>query len=409
MATEWKRVKLGDLCEITSSKRFHLSERTTQGIPFYCTKEILQKLRGDEDIECDYIDEKFYLQIKEKFGVPETNDLLLTTRGTVGFPYLYKANDKFYFADGNLSWFRKFSEELDSHFLYYWFLSTEGKAGVDSIAKGTAQKAVPITGLGTLSISLPPLETQQKIAGILSAYDDLIENNRKQIKLLEEAAQKLYKEWFVKLNFPGHENTKIVDGVPEGWENNSILSFKFFKQINPSVQKYEGEKIYYATADVNGTYIDGMGEKVTYTNRPSRASIQPCENSVWFARMSNSYKILNYFGESKQLAYKSIISSGFAGFTTDEKYFGFLYTTISSDFFDQEKNRYATGATQVSLTNEGLKRIKILVPIEELIIYFSSIINPLIEKMEVLKKQIKALQLTRDKLLPKLMNGNLEV
>ena len=77
----------------------------------------------------------------------------------------------------------------------------------------------------SLDITLPPLPTQQKIASILSAYDDLIENNRRQIKLLEEAALKLYKEWFVKLNFPGHETTKIVDGVPEGWKKGTLNEF----------------------------------------------------------------------------------------------------------------------------------------------------------------------------------------
>ena len=409
MKAEWKKVKLVELCEITSSKRFHLSERTKNGVPFYCTKEILQKLRGEEEIDCDYIDEKFYLQIKEKFGVPVTDDLLLTTRGTIGFPYLYKDTDKFYFADGNLSWFRNFSNRLNSHFLYYWFLSSLGKAGVDSIAKGTAQKAVPITGLGTLEISLPPLETQQKIASILSAYDDLIENNRKQIKLLEEAAQRLYKEWFVDLRFPGYENVAIVDGVPEGWRKDSILSFDFFTQINPNVKKFEGEKFYYATADVNGTFLDGKGEKVTFSKRPSRASVQPCENSVWFARMSNSYKILCCFGKSNILASNSIISSGFAGFYSDEKYFGFIYTTIASGYFNQEKNRYATGATQVSLTNEGLKRIEILVPTENLIIKFSTIANHIIKKSELLKNQIQLLQQARDKLLPRLMSGEMEV
>ena len=88
----------------------------------------------------------------------------------------------------------------------------------------TTRASLKNDDLLSMTIPLPPFETQQKIAGILSAYDDLIENNRKQIKLLEEAAQKLYKEWFIKLNFPGHENVKIVDGVPEGWIETDINS-----------------------------------------------------------------------------------------------------------------------------------------------------------------------------------------
>ena len=227
---KWKKVILGDICTITSSKRFHLTERTDHGIPFYCSKEIIQKIKGEDITECDYIDELLYKDIDKKYGVPKANDLLLTTRGTIGIPYIYKENDKFYFADGNLTWIKNFEKDIDSKWLYFWFLSHDGKKKIDAIAKGTAQKAVPILGIKQLEVILPPLDIQQKIASILSAYDDLIENNKKQIKLLEEAAQRLYKEWFVDLRFPGHENSKIVDGIPEGWKVGPVESIALFKR-----------------------------------------------------------------------------------------------------------------------------------------------------------------------------------
>lgn len=96
-------------------------------------------------------------------------------------------------------------------------LSRDFYAKADAVAIGAAQRTVSLGSLRNIKIDVPSLESQKHIADILSAYDDLIENNQKQIKLLEEAAQRLYKEWFVDLRFPGHENTKIVDGVPEGW------------------------------------------------------------------------------------------------------------------------------------------------------------------------------------------------
>jgi hypothetical protein len=110
-----------------------------------------------------------------------------------------------------------------------------------------------------------------------------------------------------------------------------------------------------------------------------------------------------------QSVHNDKIKQEFAGFHSDEKYFGFIYTTIASGYFNQEKNRYATGATQVSLTNEGLRRISILVPSEDLIIKFSSIANHIIKKSELLKNQIQLLQQARDKLLPRLMSGEMEV
>ncbi|MBQ5404295.1 MAG: restriction endonuclease subunit S, partial [Bacteroidales bacterium] len=217
---EWKKVKLGDCCDITSSKRFHLSERTQTGVPFYCTKEIIQKLRGDKKIDCDYIPEDLYLDIKKKFGVPTKDDLLLTTRGTIGIPYLYKDTDRFYFADGNLSWFRKFNDYLNPNYLYYWFLSPNGRFFVNSIAVGTAQKAVPIAGLMNLTLSLPPLPSQRRISSILSDYDSLIENYQRQISLLEESAKRIYKEWFVDFKFPGVEMAE--NGLPKGWQKKKL-------------------------------------------------------------------------------------------------------------------------------------------------------------------------------------------
>ena len=213
---KWEMSTIGQHCTVTSSKRFHLSDRCNYGIPFYCSKEIIQKVNGEIVTECDYIKEDAYESVKKQFGVPVCGDLLITTRGTYGVPYIYRDTDKFYFADGNLTWLKDFDNHLLVKFLYYWILSHEGQKKIDAIAKGTAQKAVPIATLKLIEIPLPPIETQKRIADILSAYDDLIENNQKQIKLLEEAAQRLYKEWFVDLRFPGHEHTAIVDGVPEG-------------------------------------------------------------------------------------------------------------------------------------------------------------------------------------------------
>ncbi len=405
MKEEWKKVKLGELCEITSSKRFHLSERTTLGIPFYCTKEILLKLKGEENFECDYIAEKFYEEIKTKFGVPETGDLLLTTRGTVGYPYLYRKTDKFYFADGNLSWFKNFSEKLDSHFLYYWFLSVDGKSKVDSIAKGTAQKAVPITGLGILDITLPPLPTQQKIASILSAYDDLIENNRKQIKLLEEAAQKLYKEWFVKLNFPGHENTKIVDGIPEGWSYERIDSF---------VELQNGFAFKSDSFDEDGTYkiitIKNVQDGIFDSNNVSKIKQIPQKMPKW-CNLKSGDILLSLTGNVGRVCLVTsencLLNQRVAKLKSD--YPSYTYILFRSKDMFIMMNNLANGAAQQNLSPIRTGEQKILKPSKEVINSFERISKPYIKKIQMLFKQNETLQIARDKLLPKLMNGEIEV
>ena len=230
MATEWKKVKLGDIATVTSSKRVFANQYTKTGIPFYRQKEIIEKNRGEELSEQLFISNDLYRKMKMNYGVPQKNDLLITGVGvTLGIPYLVK-DETFYFKDGNLIWLKDISENVNSQFIFYYINSAEGQKTIWSRTIGSAQPALTIDLVKQFQFPCPPLETQQKIAGILSAYDDLIENNRKQIKLLEEAAQKLYKEWFVKLNFPGHENVKIVDGVPEGWQKGVLSELGEFKR-----------------------------------------------------------------------------------------------------------------------------------------------------------------------------------
>ena len=287
--SEWKKVKLGELCDITSSKRCLASERSNKGVPFYCSKEIILLEKGEEIKDSDFIPLELYLSIKKKFGVPVTGDLLLTTRGTNGIPYIYKKYDCFYFADGNLSWFKNFKSNLDVKYLYYWFKSEYGKYIIDSIAKGTAQKAIPIDALRNINISIPSISVQCRISKILSRYDSLIENHQKQIKLLEESALRLYKEWFVDLRFPGHENTKIVDGVPEEW------SYMHIKDIcslitsggTPSRNNKDfwnnGNIKWVKTKELNDTWIIDTEEYITETGLNSSSAKLFPSNTILMA------------------------------------------------------------------------------------------------------------------------------
>ena len=253
----WKVRKIGDYCEITSSKRIFCSEYSETGVPFYRSKEIIERSQGQAISEPLFITNDRYNQIKEKFGVPVAGDMLLTSVGTIGIPYIVKNSDYFYFKDGNLTWFRNFNGELNSKYLYYWIKSNDGQKILYNTTIGSSQKALTISALKNIEIPLPPVNIQCRIADILSAYDDLIENNRKQIKLLEEAAQRLYKEWFVDLRFPGHEHTKIVDGVPEGWEKkpiDDVFIIKYGKTLPTSKIAKTGTYPVYGANGVIGFY-----------------------------------------------------------------------------------------------------------------------------------------------------------
>lgn len=392
------KIRLGEQCVVTSSKRFHLSERITQGVPFYCSKEIIKKFNGEDVTECDYISEDLYKKVSNEFGVPKENDLLITTRGTIGIPYLYKRTDRFYFADGNLTWIKDFDSNLYSKFLYYWFQSYEGRKKFEALAKGTAQKAVPISGIKTLEIELPSLKSQKRIADILSAYDDLIENNQKQIKLLEEAAQRLYKEWFVDLRFPGHENTKIVDGVPEEWNEKTLSQVaNVIMGQSPKSEFYNSEKRGLPFHQGVGSYGVRFVMDDIYSTSYTRIA-EP--NSILFS-------VRAPVGRLNITKNKVVIGRGLAAINQTDGCQSYLYYLLKNKFF--KDNIVGNGSIFASVSKDKLLNQKFLIPERNLMMQFEKIVSQIDKQIENLDSKNKKLIEARDRLLPKLMSGEVEV
>ncbi|MEE6115915.1 restriction endonuclease subunit S, partial [Avibacterium paragallinarum] len=195
--SEWKEYRLEELLDITSSKRIMRDEYTSNGIPFYRSKEIIELNSGNKISTELFISTKRFNDIKEKFGVPQEGDILLTSVGTLGVPYLVNETDHFYFKDGNLTWFKNFSHKINSKFLFYWFLSDIGKQSINYISIGSTQKALTIASLKKLTITLPPIEYQEKICSILSDIDTKITLNTQTNQTLEQIAQAIFKHWFI--------------------------------------------------------------------------------------------------------------------------------------------------------------------------------------------------------------------
>lgn len=378
---KWEKTTIGEHCTVTSSKRFHISERSSCGVPFFCSKEIIQKVNGEDITECDYIREETYESVKKQFGVPETGDLLITTRGTYGVPYLYKEEDRFYFADGNLTWLKNFSDDMLPEYLYYWVKSYEGQKKIDAIAKGTAQKAVPIASVKSLELQLPPLETQKRIVGILSAYDRLIENNQQQIKLLEEAAQRLYQEWFVKLRFPGWEKTRIVDGVPEGWSRQVVTDLLEIRYGKDHKSLKDGTIPVYGSGGVMRK-VDSVlysGESVLIPRKGSLNNIMLVDGDFW------------------------TIDTMFYSVPRMENVVKYVYLFLSNlDMYS-----FNIGAAVPSMTVNILDGIEILLPPDEIRIKFELRYKPIYDRIKKIIEQIELLEQARDRILPELMRETL--
>ena len=406
--SEWKKVKLGELCDITSSKRCLASERSNKGVPFYCSKEIILLEKGEEIKDSDFIPLELYLSIKKKFGVPVTGDLLLTTRGTNGIPYIYKKYDCFYFADGNLSWFKNFKSNLDVKYLYYWFKSEYGKYIIDSIAKGTAQKAIPIDALRNINISIPSISVQCRISKILSRYDSLIENHQKQIKLLEESALRLYKEWFVDLRFPGHENTKIVDGVPEGWEKKKAQDF-FNMSIGKTPPRIEKKWFTDDKDGISWVSISDMKDATFVSYTSEKLTKEACDKFnikiIPIGTIILSFKLT--VGRVAITSIPMCTNEAIAHFSKEgNNWRAYTFYYLRNYNYDSLGN---TSGISKAVNSTIIKNMLFIMPSDNILDSFERHVNPYFTRINNLSNQIQLLTEARDRLLPKLMSGEIEV
>ena len=402
----WETIKLGDCCEITSSKRIFYSEYTDHGVPFYRSKEIIECSQGQSISEPLYITNQRYDEIKDKFGVPVAGDMLLTSVGTIGIPYIVKETDEFYFKDGNLTWFRNFTNKLCAQYLYYWVTSKEGTGVLNNTTIGSSQKALTISALKNIEITVPPIENQRRIADILFAYDDLIENNRKQIKLLEEAAQRLYKEWFVDLRFPGHEHAKIVDGVPEEWEiyrfsdKVDIMSGGTPKTDNPNY--YNGTIPFYTPKDSDGAFFAFK----TITNI-TEEGLNNC-NSRLYPKNTVIITARGTVGKTTLLGVPMAMNQSCYALKSDEisaPYY--LFFALNKEIASLKA--MSNGGVFNTIIVKTFDSIHITIPSNNLITTFETFVTPIMEQIKVKIKENFALSEARDRLLPKLMSGEVEV
>lgn len=405
---ETKTYKLDSLCEITSSKRIFYSEYTEYGIPFFRSKEIIDLFNKNNIATELFISENRYNEIKNKFGVPEEDDMLLTSVGSIGIPYLVKSSDKFYFKDGNLTWFRKYNRKLiDPLYLYQWVISSVGKETLTRLSMGAAQPALTISRLKNLSLNIPSISVQQKIASILSAYDRLIENNTRRIRLLEQMAENLYKEWFVRFRFPEHEKVEMVNGLPKGWERTKLIkNIKTSSGGTPSRNKGEyyknGTTPWIKTGELQDCILINTEECITEDAvNNSSAKLFPKGTLLMAMYGVNVGKL----GISEIEATCNQACCVFTPKQIDYKYYLFHYLKSIREYLLS----ISFGAAQQNLSQELIKSIRVLFPDEKTNISFVKEIEPLFKEISIIQQQNQLLTHQRDLLLPRLMSGKLEV
>lgn len=389
----YPRVPIGDLVSlrqgfaINKNTKHHISDEST-ALPLLRIADMKDKVQN-----------VFVKDTIPAHFIAKPEDIIYTRTGQVGLVF----TDQYGVIHNNcFTVTPNDAKTLNRYYLYYVLQSEDFYSAANNLASGAAQPDLPHGAFRSIEIPVPPLASQMRIAEILKGYDDLIENNQKQIKLLEEAAQRLYKEWFIDLRFPGHETTPIVDGVPEGW-NRGILG---------DIVTETGEKVSKEKRDIFDYYlpIDCLPKKslgYVTTNE-----IKLAESSlVSFAPGD----IL--FGAMRPYFHKVVVArdSGLTRTTcfvlnTPKKVF-WAYAVMlmfSPDTVDYA-SQISVGTTMPYTRWKDFKNMPILIPEESCACKFGEIVCPIIEKINGSAKQVMLLQRARDRLLPKLMSGEIEV
>jgi len=316
--------------------------------------------------------------------------------------------------------FKLDKEKTDYKFIDFLLRSNFWKKFVVSVKGGSAQGGANAKDFSIFPINLPPLPEQRAIAAVLSSFDDKIELLREQNKTLEATAQAIFKEWFINFNFPDKDgkpyktnNGKMINSelgdIPEGWRVGRLAEDKISKFVKININHFNGTKDYVETSNVNLSDFVGNFEKITFSDRPSRANMQPVVNSFWFARMAESRKHLLFQDRDSYDIKSKILSTGFAGIQCVKEYLYFYWCFILSDIFNNLKNQYAEGAVQVAISNSGIQQIQLPIPPTEVARKFTETVRFYFEKISNNNAQIQILSALRDTLLPKLMSGEVRV
>ena len=299
------------------------------------------------------------------------------------------------------------NQENDKDYVYY--IATTLNDALVSFAGGSATPIINKSAFSSIKVKVSPLPIQRKIAAVLSAYDDLIENNNRRIALLEKMAEELYREWFVRLRFPGHEKTKIVKGMPEGWEIKTVeQSFEYLSGGTPStlVNSYwqDGYINWYSPTDL--TAADAL------FSFQSKAQITELGLKESSARLFPPYSIMMTsratIGQISINTTPACTNQGFVTCIPNDKvplYYLYYWLKLNKEYFFQ----IANGATFLELTKGKFKKVNILIPPARIIETYTKVQRPIFEILEILLRQKEYLITSRERLLSRLMSGKIDV
>ena len=389
----WPKVKLGEIGRVAMCKRVLNRETADTGeIPFFKIGTFGKKANA-------FITRDKFEYYRTHYSYPQKGNVLISAAGTIGRLVVFNGEPA-YFQDSNIVWLEHDGQRLCDKYLYYFLLGHEWQ-----FTQGATIQRLYNDDIRSTEIPLPPLPVQRRIADILSAYDDLIENNRRRIAILEETARLAYRKWFVERHFPGHECVSIEDGIPHGWEKVHLGDC-----VVTNLQSYRATEL---PSQINYIDISSVKEGRVLEKKhlcsheaPGRARrIARSGDVIW----SNVRPNLKSYALILEPEADDVFSTGFTILTPKSIPYSFLYFFVSTDEFVSYLDNMVTGATYPAVRPGDFEQAELLLPNRELLTRFHTLFEPLLWQCEALVRQNAALTTARDMLLPRLMKGEVNL
>lgn len=404
-STSWSTVRIGDVCRVVPGYAFKSSDWRTEGVPVVKIKNIT--VQNSVDLaSTDCVPESLLGPKLQKFVLQDGDILVAMTGATAGKVGRVRSSRPLLLnqrvakiapteADLNFIWSVVSSKEYQERFFY--------------LADGAAQPNMSGSQIEGVEIPLPPLPIQRRIAGILSAYDDLIENSQRRIGVLERMARGLYREWFVQFRFPGHESVPLVASplgdIPQGWEVKKLGEVADVNRAQINGRTAPSELYYIDISSVSPGRIDSL-TAYAFKDAPGRARrIVQHGDTLWSCVRPNrrSYAQILYPLPD------TIASTGFAVLTATKVPSTFLYLATTTDDFVAYLTNNATGSAYPAVTAATFEKAEMLIPPVSLLEQFAKSTTPTSELIHTLQRKIQNLRRTRDLLLPRLLSGELAI
>lgn len=336
---------------------------------------------------------------------PQTDDIVFTYEATLNryavIPRGFRGC-----LGRRLALIRPDRRRVDAHFLHYYFFSQDWRETIaGNVLAGATVDRIPLTRFPTFPINLPPLVLQRRIARILTAYDDLIENNTRRIAILEEMARRLYEEWFVRFRFPGSEGEFTEGDLPQGWTEVRLDAIAAVNPDTISPRSVPDDIHYIDISSVSPGRIDQV-QLMPFAAAPSRARRKiRTADILWSCVRPNRRSHALVLDPLPN----TVASTGFAVLRAMGVPHSYLYSAVRTDKFVDYLVNHATGAAYPAVKQSDFEAAKITLPNRELLRRFDALVDPLLRLSHALDRKNANLRTQRDLLLPKLISGEIDV